>query len=344
MFGIVLIAFYSLFSTGKACLVARRAVLFATLTSMCLNFYEFFFPGAFSGVPGRSAGLFLNPNTSGTAMTFGMILSRHLVPVRFRLLYELGIGVAVLSTFSRGAILCWTLAFLLGRLANFGDPGQARNLIFLAAGVGLLYWFTPLGTEINHRIDAESGTSGLAYSRLTFSDSDESLYDSRFSVASAAWESFQQHPLFGTGTGTASFQYGEIALGPHNMFLSLMVQFGATGLLLITSLFVILIVNVLHRRLAIEFTLVLALAAFFSHTLLLQWHYALLIALVYNTSRVPGIREATAVASSETTAHSNQKISMALLGSNRGNPPCRNTISVGCSPQFVTENQRSWIQ
>src|SRR5690606_7181239 len=79
----------------------------ASLLAVALDIYEFFVPGAFSITPGRSAGLYLNSNTSAFALVFGMAITSPYLPGRLRILFHLTIGVGVFFTFSRGGLFCW---------------------------------------------------------------------------------------------------------------------------------------------------------------------------------------------------------------------------------------------
>jgi hypothetical protein len=95
--------------------VIRTALVAAVLFGVALNVYEVFVPLSFSSVVGRSAGLYINPTTSGLALVGGMIIAVSVLPRRFRGLFVLLVGLGVVTTFARGGIIAWLLARPDGR-------------------------------------------------------------------------------------------------------------------------------------------------------------------------------------------------------------------------------------
>ena len=80
---------------------AAWTMVVASLIAVALNLYEVFAPGTFSDIPGRSAGLYRNANTSGAALVMGMIVGLYVVGQKWQVPYALAIGLGILVT-SRG--------------------------------------------------------------------------------------------------------------------------------------------------------------------------------------------------------------------------------------------------
>ena len=126
---IIILAYYWILSEKKSHIkVARVAMLHATIITVVLLIIDFFIPGTILDrssdffIAGRSSGLTLNPNTAGTVLILGLILSLDMVYKRLRLLYMLIVFMGVLVTFSRSAILLYlilTLIFAIQKKINF---------------------------------------------------------------------------------------------------------------------------------------------------------------------------------------------------------------------------------
>jgi len=94
-----LVALLALCADPDACRFLQRCLIIAVLIGVGLNLYELLNPGTFSLVFGRAAGLYLNPNTSGSALIAGMILAIDEVRPRWRSQFAClaGLGVVALG-------------------------------------------------------------------------------------------------------------------------------------------------------------------------------------------------------------------------------------------------------
>jgi len=230
---------------------ARSWIAWATLFGIGMNLYEAAYPGTFSTVVGRAAGLYANANTSGMALAIGCLVSLPAVPRRWRELMLLAAVAGICVTFSREAMI-GVLIVIAGGIA--AKICSLRRLILSAAlGVTLLVGLRAL------EIDADFKTfDGDNLSRLMFESSDQSAQD-RLRIAYRVLQSFEDAPLLGQGFGTATYWGDEES---HNLYLSLMADHGIFGVLLIPAL----LMSVWRRSWeSCAFVTLFALWCFFDH-------------------------------------------------------------------------------
>lgn len=277
----LLLATY-LFSEARALRAARRAVVAATLLTVALNLYEVAFPMTFSEIPGRASGLFANVNQSGAALVLGLILGAEALRPRLRLPYALAAGLGILATVSRAAILGWGLVMALwaARRGNRG-PAIAAGVVVTAAAALLLLspWWAGveqalaergvLTENVRERLDIFGGGNLADASTLE-----------RQQVAALAWSAWSDHPLAGAGTGASTERPFE--LGPHNMYLAMMVDHGFVGLFLLPTLLLAAAWGADPARSpdVVPFVVFLAFWGFFSHNVLEERYILLAVAFV----------------------------------------------------------------
>jgi O-antigen ligase len=214
---------------------ARRALVGAVLLGVAVNIYELFAPMTFSTVMGRSAGLYENPNLAGEALVVGMILSVTALQRRYQVPFILLTGVGVFLTLSRAGIGAWLIA-----VAGIAMVERFRPKDFLLSGfVGFLLivlFLIPRWDQLLTTWDRSGAMSGDVVERLTwftdpFGVPDGSSWERTY-VARRAWDQIADHPFWGSGTGSSLEAY----IAPHNQYLSLMLDHGLIGALILPLL------------------------------------------------------------------------------------------------------------
>lgn len=224
----------------------------------------------FSMVPGRAAGLYINPNVAGYALALVMLCGIDSVPARLRWLFVLVCGVGVLVTFSRSAWIMWGMAVVW-----LGWRGRAHNAkwklammtVSTVVGFGLL--LALFSGELGALL---AGTSLARYfdpntlARMGVGDSSLSGH-SAATRTDLIWYSLQeaaQTPLFGRGSGYV-YEW-DFPVGPHDMYLRFLVEGGVFGLAFYLALMTLLwrSTSGLQRMLVLQ----IIIASFFSHNLL----------------------------------------------------------------------------
>jgi len=207
------------------------ALLLATFSIMqeYFNPTAYLFAEAGQGIPGRAAGLYLNPNTA--AQTLVMILACLMAhgSARANAIALLISMVGIFLTFSRGGMVAWLVlavaAAVRGRLHRgllLAVLGCAA--IVLLAGPQVLdelsVWVAPENRNSLNRLAWLLGQGDLG----------DSLSDERAFVAAFAWEQYLEAPVAGHGLGYMWVWSSDT--GAHNQSLRFMVEYGVLGALI----------------------------------------------------------------------------------------------------------------
>ncbi len=255
----------------------KYTLIAVVLMSIFNNFYELFNPDAFSLVTsGRPAGFYLNPTKTGCALVLGMILTVNFIKKPYRWLYVLLIGVGLLVTFTRGAILGWIVSIGI-LIANRILSNNRRQIIVAMLILGsFLVIVNPLNSLGNYFAGGTDGAYSNVVSRLEQfqnpSIEDDSAKE-RSAVAKYAWQLFGKRPFFGYGlSSTTRWTVSEVST--HNMYLYFMMDHGIIGLIIFPGA----IFAVVHRNRGEDRTIILCFATFlaiwglFSHNILEEWY------------------------------------------------------------------------
>jgi O-antigen ligase len=286
-----------IFSTEEAQLWARRATLGAVLIAVALNLYELFNPLAFSTVVGRSAGLYMNPNQCAVALILGMVISLGLLPHRYRILFTVLVGLGVLLTLSRSAVIGWLITFFV--LIKSGQISLRRSiliggtLVTIAFAVAAWQW-----DKIEYRLEDLGVLNANTTMRLYwFNKMDASDFSAseRKEVAEFGWELFSDSPLVGHGVG-ASIDWS-YERSSHNEYLNMMVDHGIVGFFILPLLALATTWRARGeaRQISFAFTAFILYFAFFSHNILNErpvlMIFALLSSMVMSSRAAAGREE-----------------------------------------------------
>lgn len=181
-------------------------------------------PGA---VLGRAAAMFINPNMAGEAILLVFLLGCSLTPPRWRGPLFLLCGAAIVTTFSRAAIVAWVLLLLfLSFRKTLPKSALAISLAALALAVASLGAFE---SYLHGRAEFEGAAGNLASRLNFFSDVkfDDDSSEERAAVVRAGWQLFLQNPAFGAGAGATGFW--SMRASTHNQLLLLAAEYGLFG-------------------------------------------------------------------------------------------------------------------
>jgi len=288
----LLTVFLFLFFQGSYVqLWARRMILLSIVLAVAFNVWEVFHPSSFvpitfyAATPGRSAGLYINPNQAGAALILGMILTITLIPIRYRLYFIFYVLIGVILTFSRSMSLGWLIAVIvlwqqkIIKLSSF----ILVTTVFLLA----IYSFLPdivYFIKVNYGIFAEEGIyMRMGWFAHPMFDVDTSE-TARMYVANISWQMFLDNPLFGNGIGSTDL-WAEL-VSTHNMYLYLMADYGILGIILYPLL---VLVTVWHshkevRSIALAFASFALMWGFFSHNIMSEYYSLIAFALMASMS------------------------------------------------------------
>jgi hypothetical protein len=215
-----------IFDDPRVLRLTKQTIAIATLAAVAFNIFDLLNPGIFSRIPGRAAGLYVDPNCAGMAMVFGSLIGISVMRrLWMREAFLLCTLVGTLATFSRQAML--SVVILVMSTALGGVLSFRRVLIAVAACLAL-----SATLNLSNNISDSHVVNADAWSRLTLRWSDRSEKE-RLHVAEKALEEFEAAPVIGQGFGTAIFWTGDQS---HNAYLGLLADFGIVGALVIPGL------------------------------------------------------------------------------------------------------------
>ncbi|MGF1933176.1 MAG: O-antigen ligase family protein [Nostoc sp. ChiQUE02] len=262
--------------------LTRWAIFITVLMAVFNNIYEFFNPIAFNslGTGGRSAGFYLNPNSDGAALVLGMIFSVSLLQPIYRLPFVSIIGIGVLLTFSRGAILGWLVTVIIFTITSILN---LHKLLYWVLGIGtvIISFGSQWSEEIlqNFSLNQNSLERIAWFQNISTSDSEDSA-DSRLEVAQLAWELFTKHPFFGNGIGSTLTWNMEIST--HNIYLYYMADHGILGAFIL-PLLVYAVTQHAHgetKYIGLAFAAFILLWGLFSHNVLEERYILIMFSLI----------------------------------------------------------------
>ena len=274
-----LVLCYLLFKDDETLFQARRAILVCLVLAVLLNLFEVLQPGMFSVSPGRSAGLYINPNISAVALITGSILAIGLVPVRMRIAFLIIVGAGVFSTMSRSGMIIFVAATIVFVLQGVVRPDWRRayvlaNTLILLGFVLFFYYAVATVPEYHFAVDAKIGTA-LGLTEDAERDELESVRGERLEEATIL---YAQNPIFGVGLDRAW------ALEIHNSYLLYSLAYGLVGWLFVPAL-ALVVAGGGDRRVALHMALALVLMAVFSHDLMTDRTVLLPLALASVTPK-----------------------------------------------------------
>jgi hypothetical protein len=251
----------------------RYSILVVTIAGIIINFCQLIIPSLlFAKAVDRASGLYIDPNNCGIALLFGMIFTVTMISQGLRMPWVLIVGIGILTTQSRGAILCWFFAFILMILTRII---VTKQLTLWILGIGLTLfiilhpgsaWKIEISNNLINSTITETLTGLTDRSTLNDGSSIE-----RQEVANKAWQMFFDRPIFGYGIGsTFDDRITGFYVSIHNMYLLHAAEYGVLGIPLLPLAIYAVIHNATGeaKKLSIVFAGSVCLCGFFSHTIL----------------------------------------------------------------------------
>ncbi len=293
-----------IFANGKLSihLWIRRAILIATFINIFNNIYEFFYPlsfGMIEGIAGRSTGFYINANESAMGLILGMIFSISLLKKKYRFLYGIVVLIGIILTFSRGGLLGWLVTMIMLIKTRI----ITRKQITLGA-IGIILILSLVASEINNvsYLTRDDGSSFFNQDTLTRiewiknpTSSPEIDGNSRYRIASEAWNKFAKSPIVGNGLSSSRDRNSVLEIDninrfgeqPHNIHLVNLVEHGFLGIFIFPGLLMATIYKAKGetKNIGIVFVTYYLLAGLFSHTILYDNYSLLSLALMASMTR-----------------------------------------------------------
>jgi O-Antigen ligase len=263
----------------------KYALIAAIILSVFNNFYELANPLGFGTLNvGRPAGFYINPTKTGAALMLGLILTITTIKKSYRWLFALFVGVGIMITFTRGAIIGWLICIPLLIVGRVITDKRRTAILPMLILIAFLSVSNPLQSLTNYFNGGTDGSYWNVLDRLEQfqnpSLDDDSAKD-RKAVAREAWHMFGEHPFWGNGLGSTN-KWTVAPFSTHNMYLYYMVDNGIIGLIFLPGA----ILAVVYRNKGEEKIVLIAYAVFmslwgvFSHNVLEERYILITLALV----------------------------------------------------------------
>jgi O-antigen ligase/polysaccharide polymerase Wzy-like membrane protein len=249
-----------------------RTVCFATVVTSLICLFDLIFPFALPKndgeflILGRAAGLYIQPNGAGMAISLGFLMSHSVVGRgRFYLFFFICM-VGLLATASRGALLCFVPVLFFVKFPGVRFSTMATLILVVVLLAGLATASYESWSEFQDNADLWLNLVGGRSFGIEGDIVDPSGSD-RIAAAAKAWEVFSESPWLGAGVGyTRSW---DLIDPPHNMYLTFAAEFGGlVGIPLLILYFISVYFSIADPRLKYNARLVLqflALFFFFTH-------------------------------------------------------------------------------
>lgn len=261
--------------------IGRVMVAIAVFGSI-LNIIDFIHP-LFSNVPGRAAGLYENPNTSGIILILTLTTGMLTIPILLRWPFLILVSSAILLTFSRSSWLVLGISTLWFAWQGYLGGKAMRFLLFGLAMFGVAFFTISIlsgtlaeliaASPIGHYLDANT-IARLGASQFATDNSSKERRD----VAQFAISAFLNghNPILGYGLGH-TFEWG-MDISTHNLYLLFLVEGGLFGLAVYLCLLGVLWRSASGIGLLVVFQI--SVHSFFDHNLLDSPSRILFLAMV----------------------------------------------------------------
>jgi len=292
LFSAIAVTYTMLLTQPRMINACGTAVAVGVCILVVVSYMEFFNPNfniiddvmfgstGTKGVAQRVGGLYENPNANGYAMALGMFIGQFFLPRTIRFIFAVCVGLAILATVSRSALILWTFiiftSFWMGVYSKGSVLPKFFSILFVAILVGLL-----TSGQLPYLIEAiglEQYVNKGMMERLSggFLSQEDGSTLSRKSLISENLSKFYDNPLFGSGLGSSAVSDYE-GQGSHNMALRMAVEMGIIGLLIYLSLLVVPLIT--KSFIGFIFISFYFIANLFTHTSFEQPVFAVLIPL-----------------------------------------------------------------
>lgn len=284
----ILIALMGFYGVPEATKIVTPLFLIILIGGICSVIWEMIDPAAFvnvgSGIIGRAAGFYLNPNSAALAFVTFFIVLLPRVSSGPAILIALGTLVGIALTFSRGALITWLLVVMFASWCKFLP--RVSGVLILGL-ISTAFFASELILNYFQKVADVSWSNSL--DRLRWILGEGSLTDaaaqSRRNVAQIGFNYFSESPIIGNGLGFTWIWAAEE--NTHNLILRHMVEYGLFGILIFPGL-LFSIYKLAGKRVDTSWLvcgiIVIVVLSFFSHNMLEQGFF--IIALIALTSPV----------------------------------------------------------
>jgi len=270
----------------SAFLLAKKIAVWVVIFSVIINIYDFISLdiSQFSSIYGRGAGLYMDPNICGTALTMGYILTISNIRPNWKFAYSLWGFLGILLTQSRGGIFIFSSI-----LVFFSFKGVFSKKSVLVFGSVFMLLISAVGLKLynDHKDDFFSKLQAFdtmfeRYEQLINPKVKHVKEDTRMKILTIYCSLWLESPVLGKGIGASNYYEEDVfqrgfdhKISSHNQLLNMMVDFGIVGFILFFSFLYALLIydsTFLYTIESMTFLYAFLLFAMVSHTLLADFY------------------------------------------------------------------------
>lgn len=274
--------------------MGRRIVRAALLVSIFIyggtTLYDVIYPGSFSKLITRAAGISINPNLSAynicvAAAVYLSISDKENKSVLFVPLIVF-ISISVFFTLSRGGFILLLTFIVLAGYRFIRRSFKSRMFFIVGAPLSIV---ALAGAAMSYTSFSSNSTTAKRLAMFTGEAAFIASDESRLQIAGAHLITFGDAPLLGTGYGDTYTVNNEVGHSTHNIYIKILLELGMFGLVLyLLSLLVFGVALAKHETWQIVLPILIAVSGFLSNTILdNRVTFAALATILYLTS-MPG--------------------------------------------------------
>lgn len=226
---------------------AVKVMIAGMVGSSLINVTEFLGITHIGLFGGRPAGFYINPNSAGIALGFGLVLITEHVPVRWRTLFVLLTGIGMTFTFSRAAFIFFILYFIYYLFIQKSVSRQIKFIIcILILGIGFIFNQKVLSVFNSNDPGMDRNVeSRTSFMLDPFAHKKSIESDSRVAFLRYALDRYLENPVLGHGLGyDQTMFHNGIQIESHNEIVHLLLNYGIIGLFILIYFWVRM-----HKRL-----------------------------------------------------------------------------------------------
>lgn len=220
-----------------------KVMIIAVCAGCVVNFLDLFdFSDKWGGYEVRSSGFYMNPNSSGRALSLGFIATMFFIDRKYLFPYYIIYFIGTFLTLSRGSIpILFLVGFYLIYIGAINIKGILIAMV-VALILGSIGWTIIKNNENTARVVEMIEKNESIQNRIaTFLNPSETEFDEgvRGKVAREHFEFYLQSPFLGNGLSSSRYAQKNFTTTNHSshvMYIHLLNEFGLLGLIIFFGL------------------------------------------------------------------------------------------------------------
>lgn len=290
----IFVTFYIVFVyMNKYNIDPRNIFVLVVVLSVIINIYHFFNPYGIGlkdeVILGRASGMYINPNESGYALIIGTILTISYINPRYKEIFLIFVGVGILITFSRSAILLYTILVLYMLYTTEVN----RKILIIETLLILIMIYLFINQFVQYIISLDISITNIM-SRIDWFRSGGGIIDysanERMTLLRKSIYYINNNPIIGHGNDIMSIWNQR----PHNMYAYNTLRYGIIGLFIFPIYIFMCAIrhNIIRDKYIIMWIFSMLFIGLFSHNAMESYYLLIYASFVASpASRINDIKD-----------------------------------------------------